>query len=106
VDGLGLGTSVLEPKPFKLYSKSHIQLLFERHAPHLDPLGYVAAATVFPMRTNNYVVEQVIDWSKVPNDPIFKLVFPQPDMLSREDLDRVQDVILHGSSRVSCRDVA
>ena len=30
------------------------------------------------MRTNNYVVSQLIDWSAVPDDPMFQLTFPQP----------------------------
>jgi len=102
----GTSTSIWQPKTYKLYSRNHIQALFERHAPHLDPLGYIAAATVFPMRTNNYVVEEVIDWSNVPNDPIFKLVFPQPDMLSPEDFNAVRNVLLDGSSKVARRDVA
>ena len=42
----------------------------------------MAAASVLPMRANNYVVEELIDWSNIPDDPIFQLVFPQPGMLS------------------------
>ena len=44
----------------------------------LDPIEYLAASSVFPMKANNYVVDELIDWSNVPNDPIFQLVFPQP----------------------------
>ena len=47
---------------FKLYTKSHIHSLFKQYAPHLDPVAYLAAAQVFPMRANNYVVENLIDW--------------------------------------------
>jgi len=36
---------------------------------------------VFPFMTNNYVVNELIDWSHVPDDPIFRLNFPHPDML-------------------------
>ncbi|MDD3884439.1 MAG: hypothetical protein PHW66_05825 [Gallionella sp.] len=39
---------------------------------------------VLPFKVNNYVVDQLIDWDKVPNDPIFALTFPQRDMLSAE----------------------
>lgn len=35
---------------------------------------------VLPFKTNNYVVEQLINW-KVPDDPIFILNFPQKNML-------------------------
>lgn len=34
-------------------------------------------STVLPFRTNPYVTEELIDWSRVPDDPIFQLVFPQ-----------------------------
>ena len=47
---------------FRLYTKSQIPTLFERFAPALDPKSYLAAAHVFPMRANNYVVEDLIDW--------------------------------------------
>ncbi|RDL36179.1 Uncharacterized protein BP5553_06791 [Venustampulla echinocandica] len=76
--------------PFHLYSKSQIVNIFSRYAPQLDHRPFVAAAEVFPMRVNNYVVENLIDWSNVPHDPIFKLVFPQPEMLLPEQLDRVR----------------
>ncbi len=36
---------------------------------------------VLPFKTNNYVVEQLINWDDVPNDPMFVLTFPQPGML-------------------------
>ena len=49
-------------RAFRLYTKSHIATLFERYAPSLDPKSYLAAAQVFPMRANNYVVEDLIDW--------------------------------------------
>ena len=45
-----------------------------------------AVATVFPFRTNQYVVDELIDWSAVPDDPIYQLTFPQPGMLSPGDL--------------------
>ena len=49
-------------RAFRLYTKSHIATLFKRYAPSLDPMSYLAAAQVFPMRANNYVVEDLIDW--------------------------------------------
>lgn len=52
-----------------------------------------AVATVFPFRTNQYVVDELIDWSKVPDDPIYQLTFPQPGMLSTGDLAEVEKLI-------------
>lgn len=36
---------------------------------------------VFPFRTNNYVVNELIDWDKGMEDPMFRLNFPHPDMM-------------------------
>ncbi|KAF6233606.1 hypothetical protein HO173_008163 [Letharia columbiana] len=95
------------PRAFRLYTKSHIATLFERYAPRLDPTSYLAAAQVFPMRANNYVVEDLIDWSNVPADPIFQLVFPQPAMLSHHDLDSMVSAVSQvGLSKVSLREKA
>jgi KamA family protein len=38
-------------------------------------------AHVLPFRANNYVVDELIDWDAVPDDPIFQLTFPQRGML-------------------------
>ena len=32
---------------------------------------------VLPFKANNYVVEQLIDWEKIPTDPMYVLTFPQ-----------------------------
>ena len=53
-------------------------------------LAMKAVAQVLPFRTNRYVTDELIDWSNVPNDPIFQLTFPQPGMLEPEDLARVK----------------
>ncbi|MFX0115908.1 MAG: KamA family radical SAM protein, partial [Candidatus Hodarchaeota archaeon] len=36
---------------------------------------------VLPFKTNNYVIENLIDWENAPNDPIFMLNFPHKAML-------------------------
>jgi L-lysine 2,3-aminomutase len=46
-------------------------------------------ARVLPFRVNDYVLEHLIDWSNIPDDPIFQLVFPQPGMLPDADVTRV-----------------
>lgn len=38
-------------------------------------------AHVIPFRVNNYVVDELIDWKHIPDDPIFRLTFPHPEML-------------------------
>ncbi|NEQ83112.1 MAG: lysine 2,3-aminomutase [Moorea sp. SIO2I5] len=56
-------------------------------------LAMQAVAKVLPFRANNYIVEELIDWEKIPNDPIFRLTFPQPDMLSSRDLNTMVQLL-------------
>ena len=56
-----------------------------------------AVAAVLPFRTNAYVIDQLIDWSAVPDDPMFRLTFPQSDMLDSEDLHAVMDLLRRGA---------
>jgi KamA family protein len=39
-------------------------------------------ANVLPFRVNDYVIDELIDWDRVPEDPLFQLTFPQPGMLA------------------------
>lgn len=48
---------------------------------------------VLPFKTNNYVVDELIDWSNVPDDPIFTLNFPRRGMLSKRHYNRVEKLL-------------
>ncbi|MGW8394607.1 KamA family radical SAM protein [Pseudoduganella sp. HUAS MS19] len=49
---------------------------------------------VLPFRTNQYVLDQLIDWDKVPDDPIYRLVFPHRDMLPAHEYWQLRDLVL------------
>lgn len=57
-----------------------------------------AVSRVFPLRANRYVLEHLIDWDNIPDDPMFRLVFPQPEMLPKAHLDRLCDAIRREST--------
>ena len=48
---------------------------------------------VLPFRTNRYMVENLINWDNVPEDPLFQLSFPQEGMISKEDFECVADLL-------------
>jgi KamA family protein len=50
-------------------------------------------ARVLPFKTNSYVVDQLIDWGSVPDDPIFVLNFPQREMLEPEHFDAMAALV-------------
>lgn len=43
-------------------------------------------ANIFPFRVSSYVLNELIDWDNIPEDPIFQLTFPQPGMVGDDDL--------------------
>lgn len=51
---------------------------------------------VLPFRTNTYVTRRLIDWNKVPKDPIFQLTFPQPKMLDESDYETIWSLLRQG----------
>jgi L-lysine 2,3-aminomutase len=72
---------------FRAYSAKHLDQLTARAGlDDAERLAVRAVATVLPFRTNDYVLESLIDWSAAPDDPIYRLVFPQADMLPAEDV--------------------
>ena len=56
-------------------------------------------SSVLPFRVNQYVIDSLIDWDNVPEDPLFQLTFPQPGMLSPEHFDRIGRLLKEGVSR-------
>lgn len=55
--------------------------------------------SVLPFKTNNYVIEKLIDWNKVPNDPMFILTFPQKDMLLNHHYKKMERLIIRGADK-------
>jgi KamA family protein len=54
---------------------------------------------VLPFRTNRYVMDHLIDWERVPDDPMYQLTFSQKGMLRREDYARLARMVEEGASR-------
>lgn len=44
---------------------------------------------VLPFRVNSYVVDHLIDWNNIPEDPIFQLTFPQPGMVPADEFEQL-----------------
>lgn len=54
---------------------------------------------VLPFKANNYVIEQLIDWSNVPDDPIFTLTFPRKEMLQEHHYNQIKNLIENKAER-------
>ena len=55
---------------------------------------------VLPFKSNNYVTEELIDWSNIPNDPMFTLNFPRKEMLLKKQYNEVLQLMKSGASEV------
>jgi len=56
-------------------------------------------AQVFPFRTNSYVVDELIDWDNYDTDPLFRLNFPQADMLRPHHFKMIETLLKTGASQ-------
>ncbi|GAA1678983.1 lysine 2,3-aminomutase [Glycomyces endophyticus] len=85
---------------FHAYTIRHLDDLLKR-APLSEEqrLRTRAVASVLPFRTNAYVVDELIDWDRPFDDPMFKLVFPQEDMLPAEDVDHIAGLLQADASK-------
>ncbi len=63
-------------------------------------------STVLPFKTNNYVVDQLINWNDPENDAMFRLTFPQKGMLKPLHFDLISTAIKRGASREVLRKLA
>ncbi|HUU79057.1 MAG TPA: lysine 2,3-aminomutase [candidate division Zixibacteria bacterium] len=57
-------------------------------------------AHVLPFKTNNYVLQNLINWNDIPNDPIFQLTLPQKDMLLPHHFKRMKEAIVTGDKNI------
>jgi KamA family protein len=62
--------------------------------------------SVLPFKTNNYVVEQLIDWSNIPNDPMFVVTFPQKAMLKSDDYRKIEALYASGADSQAIKQAA
>jgi L-lysine 2,3-aminomutase len=53
-------------------------------------------SAVLPFKVSSYVMDELIDWERAPDDPIYRLTFPHRDMLETEHFDLVEQAVIAG----------
>ncbi len=96
------------PSPrFQVYTERHLEQI-----PQLTRLSQEhrfamqVTAQVLPFRVNQYVIDHLIDWDQVPDDPLFQLTFPQPGMLAPEDFARMATLLKNRADRETIKALA
>ncbi len=92
---------------YKAYSLNNfrqipqVKLLSEEQQFDIEVVG-----NVLPFKTNNYVVDELINWENVPNDPMFVLTFPQKEMLEPDHYDEMAGVLRRGGDKAEIKTTA
>ncbi len=90
----------VEPRKFEVYTAKDLDRIPQvRALPEAERVRMRAVAAVLPFRVNSYVVDRLIDWRRVPEDPIYQLTFPQPGMLEPAHLEQMEVLVRSGASR-------
>lgn len=89
----------INPRTYKVVTRRNIDTVPQlKNLPKEMNTALKVVSSVLPFRANNYVIEELIDWDNVPEDPIFQLVFPQKGMLDTEDYNSLESLFLNGAS--------
>ena len=80
----------ISPALYRVYNQYNFDQIRQLHCLTQEQRFAIrVVAQVLPFRVNQYVVNHLIHWDDVPDDPIFRLVFPQPEMLAPEHFSRI-----------------
>ncbi len=93
---------------FQVYSLNNFLKIpqVERYLSKEQIRNIQTVGNVLPFKVNNYVIDELIDWENVPNDPIFKLTFPQVEMLSKPHYSKMESALMQELPRAELKKVA
>jgi len=87
--------SMQQPEKFRTFGVNNFKkipqittYLTEEQVEAIEVVG-----NVLPFKVNTYVLDELIEWDNVPNDPIYVLTFPQKEMLQEDHFNAVRDAL-------------
>ncbi|MFE5328892.1 KamA family radical SAM protein [Embleya sp. NPDC056575] len=97
-------TTVPAAERFRALGPHHLDEIADRYGLSDDIRETIrAVACVLPFRVNEYVLSNLVDWDDIPDDPIFRLVFPQRGMLDPADERRLAELARAPEGRAELR---
>ncbi|VVP95139.1 KamA family radical SAM protein [Pseudomonas fluorescens] len=69
------------------------KLILDRTNDHDLAYDVDVVSRVLPFKVSGHVVEHLIDWSNVPDDPMYRLIFPHRNMLLPQDFSLIEKSI-------------
>lgn len=104
-----------KPETTQAHDENRFKVYTERQLDQIEALQQLSeeqrfamrvVANVLPFRVNQYVIEQLINWDNVPDDPIFQLTFPQQNMLEPEDFALMAQALRSGQDKTTINQIA
>ncbi len=97
---------MIEKKKLMLYGIKNLDSIVPlRKLSNKSKFELRVLANILPFRTNNYVVEELIDWDNIPADPIYQLNFLQKAMVSEEHFNKVAEALNSNLSQFQLKEI-
>ncbi len=88
---------MMKYRPFSLHNFRNIPQI--SNLTEEQKFNIEVAGTVLPFKTNNYVVDELIDWDNFSEDPFFILNFPQKEMLDEASFNKVAGLLKNSAPK-------
>ena len=96
--------NVMKLKTYNLSTYKIIPQFQKLRSEQVEAIDVVGS--VLPFKTNNYVINELIDWEDVENDGMFKLTFPQKEMLNSNHYGLIWNTLMASSNKEVINNVA
>ena len=94
-------------RKFKVYTHHNMEAIPQLRYLSADArFELKVVSRVLPFKVNNYLLEDLIDWDNLPNDPIYNLTFLQKGMLPSSDFEEMANAIKRDASPVEIQALA
>ena len=99
---------VIQKKKYHVYTlKNYLKIPQLQSSLSTEEINAIrVVGNVLPFKVNNYVVEELINWNNLPNDPIYQLTFPQKKMLSQRHFQLMEKALKNNYSKPELQLVA
>lgn len=82
-----------ESHRYRAYGPRQLSDIGQRYGLAPDVVETIdAVAHVLPFRVNDYVLNNLVDWNNIPDDPMFQMLFPQKGMLEAATTTRLRSL--------------
>jgi len=97
-----------EYRNFKVFTERHIDNIpqVKQYLTEQQIFEIKVVAAVLPFRVNEYVINELIDWTNIPADPIYQLTFPQPGMLKPDHFQQMAELLKSNPEKLEVKRLA